>query len=262
MIGAYLETARLLGQRTAELHLALGLATRTIPRSRRSRSPRSTSARSTSRCATWPASVFQLLRERLRALARSDARPTPRRLLELRGRRCCSAFRAIVGAQDQRPCASAATATTTSARCCTRQGLRHHRLRGRAGAVAERAADQALAAARRGRHAALVPLRRAHGAVRTPHGGGVHPAGGRAACSSRGRASGTAGSSSSFLRAYLRRRGDAQLRAARRATSSPCCSTSCCSRRRLRARLRAQQPARLGADPAARHPRAARTQRR
>ena len=42
----------------------------------------------------------------------------------------------------------------------TGKRLRHHRLRGRAGAAAQRAADQALAAARRRRDAALVPLRR------------------------------------------------------------------------------------------------------
>ena len=46
------------------------------------------------------------------------------------------------------------------------QGLRDHRLRGRARAQRQRAADQALAAARRRRDAALVPLRRLLRAVR------------------------------------------------------------------------------------------------
>ncbi len=78
--------------------------------------------------------------------------------------RCCAARQAIEARirADIAPCAAtggarASTATTTSARCCVdRRRFHDHRLRGRAGAAAGGAPAQALAAARRGRHAALV----------------------------------------------------------------------------------------------------------
>ena len=75
-------------------------------------------------------------------------------------RRCASGSRGSP-ASARSAASSASTATTTSARRSGRdERLGDHRLRGRAGPLARRAAPQALAAARRGRDAALVRLRR------------------------------------------------------------------------------------------------------
>ena len=74
--------------------------------------------------------------------------------------------------------------------------------------------------------------------------------------SSRGRALVRAGSARRSCAPTCARRAARRARCrATREELRTCCSTSSCSRRRLRARLRAQQPARLGAHPAARHPR-------
>ena len=56
MIGAYLDAARMIGRRVAELHLALLVGPVTIRTSRPNPTRRSISARSTNRCATcWAA---------------------------------------------------------------------------------------------------------------------------------------------------------------------------------------------------------------
>ncbi len=112
-----------------------------------------------------------------------------------------------------------------------RQGLRDHRLRGRAGAAAVRAPAQALALPRRGRHAALVPLRGLCQAVR----GDARPAwcrpGALPALESWALRLGALGLGR--LPARLPGPGRGRARSCRRrARSSRCCSTSTCSRRR------------------------------
>src|SRR5262249_39897576 len=137
-----------------------------------------------------------------------------------------------------------------------RQRLPHHRLRGRARALADGAAAEALAAPRRGRHGPLLRLRGACGA-REP---------------ARARGRGAAGSGApreldSALVALGRVRVPACLPARRRglgpvaghARGAADGTGGAAAREvRLRAGLRARQPAGLGGHPAARHPRSAR----
>ena len=114
--GPILDSAELLGRRTAELHVALagGTATRSGP----SRSPRSTSARSTSRCARRSARRCGL-RAPDRA-ARYDGEARERRGGGAGGRGAAAGRvrRGAAATASTRP-ASGSTATTTSARCST-----------------------------------------------------------------------------------------------------------------------------------------------
>jgi hypothetical protein len=171
-IGTYLAMAEVLGRRTGELHVELatrvrrpGLRARDVlqrPSWRRRRPPPCASTRSR-RCG-----------------CSSEPRPAQRRNQELahqvlrhRGRTA----RAIRPAA--RRCATARPHPVPR-RLSSRSGARHRgrhrhpRLRGRAGAPAGRAAAQDVAAARRGRHAAIVQLRGRSPARRV----GAHAAGG------------------------------------------------------------------------------------
>ena len=87
-----------------------------------------------------------------------------------------------------------------------RQRLRHHRLRGRAGAQALRAALQALPARRRRRHDALVPL-----CVRVGAALGKAAARGRSWRCCRGRAPGRRGCAPPSSREYLKTVGSARF---------------------------------------------------
>ena len=111
------------------------------------------------------------------------------------------------------------------------------RLRGRARAVAHRPAPQALAAARRRGDAAVVRLRR--------HGG-EPPEG-------RGRARGLGGDRARALPQRLLHRGRRGAAAASEAAHPPAARDLRAGEGRLRAALRAQQQAGLGADPRRRH---------
>jgi hypothetical protein len=157
LVGPYLEEARLLGERTAEMHLVL--ASRPMTRTSRPRSSRSsTSARSTSPCATCPGRVLQ-------QLAAPDGMPGS-------GCRARSAAEVLACEQAilQRFRASSRQGDGYRIRChgdfhlgqvlYTGNDFYHHGLRGRTDPAAERAAAEAVAAARRGGHAPLVPLRR------------------------------------------------------------------------------------------------------
>ena len=166
LIGAYLPIGRLLGQRTARAAPRARLARRRRRPSRRSRSRRSTSARSTSRCARWPARTLQLLRQRRAEPARGA------RAGGGRGARGCRSgssqrFAALTRRQARGRRASAPTATITSGRCSTpASDFVIIDFEGEPARPLSRAAPQALAAARRRRHAPLLPLRGLRRAVR------------------------------------------------------------------------------------------------
>ena len=68
VIGAYLDLAALLGQRTAEMHLALASNVDDAGVRAERRTRRWTGGRSTSRCATWSARPLRLLRDNLARL--------------------------------------------------------------------------------------------------------------------------------------------------------------------------------------------------
>ena len=108
-------------------------------------------------------------------------------------------------------------------------------------------AAQVLAAARRGRHAPLVPLRRLRRAVR------VHASDRPddfAPARAVGRRCGTSGSAAAFLRGYRAAAGGPPSVPRPRPSSRPCSTPSCWTRRST-SWLRAEQPARLGPHPAA-----------
>ena len=248
----------LLGQRTAELHLALASRAGRSRRSRPSRSRRSTSARSTSRCATLTGQTLRRsCAQRLARAARRTPAELARRLLALRGRRSCDASRAVVERTHRRRSASAATATTTSARCSTpASDFVIIDFEGEPARPLERAAHQALAAARRGRHAALVPLRRATRRCTRSRGDG-----GAGRATRRARAVGARlvarGSAAPSCGAYLRRwPAPAGFLPATTDERRACCSTRSLLEKALyELGYELEQPARLGAHPAARHPR-------
>src|SRR5581483_11795598 len=132
------------------------------------------------------------------------------------------------------------------------QGLRAHRLRGRARAAAERAPSEALAPARRGGDAAVVPLRGLRGATR--------PGGARAAAA---RARDGAGPVGELLAAVGGGDVPARLpggggrgvvRADRARGAAGAARRAPAGEGGLRAGLRAEQPSGLGGDSAAGHP--------
>ena len=134
-----------------------------------------------------------------------------------------------------------------------RRRLRDHRLRGRARPAAVERRFKRNAAARRRRHAALAAVRerrrRCATAATAPRTCALLTAWARAW---------TQWTSASFLGGYLDRAADTHDPAAERRRARDCCSHFFLLEKvRLRARLRAQQPPRLGRDPAARAARAA-----
>ena len=265
-IGGYLESARALGQRTAELHAALHsiddpafapepltlMARRALYQSMRTLARQVFATLPPARRASCAGSAALLEREAevpraLQAAARPDA-----------GRRAHARARRL----PPRPGA------------VDRQGLRDHRLRGRAGAHASASAGSSA------RRCATSPACCARsttpptpacspssacprGSARTSIGGSAardgHPAEiAQAPVAERWARFWYAWSAASFLRAYLESARAAGFLpgtdhdvdgAARRAHARE---------GRLRAALRGEQPARLGADPGARHPPAAR----
>src|SRR4029077_2078674 len=137
-----------------------------------------------------------------------------------------------------------------------RQRLPHHRLRGRAGALPDGAAAEALAAARRGRHGPLLRLRGARGAREPARARGRGAAGSDAPGELDG-ALVTLGRVRVPARLPARRRGLGP--AAGHARGAADGTGGAAAREvRLRAGLRARQAPRMGGHPAARHPRSPR----
>jgi hypothetical protein len=134
-----------------------------------------------------------------------------------------------------------------------RPRLRHHRLRGRAGPAARRAAAEALAAARRGRDAALAPVRDRLDAARPGRARLVTPDHPTTSCDRLARLVAGPWVSAAFLAAtsrwppgqpFLPDDPEHTRHAARRLPARE---------GRLRARLRDEQPPRVGRHPAHRH---------
>ena len=187
-IGPFLDSAELLGRRTAELHeaLAAGADDAFVPE------PFTT---------LYQRSVYQSMRSQVRptlSLVRrslgkldGDSRVLAEALLE-REAEIIDRFSAVRSPPHRREPHPGARRLPPRPGPPRRPRLRHHRLRGRAVAVAHRAAHQAQRRRRRGRHGPLVPVR--HGRRAAGHGGARHgparaarrPRPARAGCGSTG----------------------------------------------------------------------------
>ena len=243
------------GTRTARAAPRARRSAPTSPPSRPSRSPRSTSARSSRRCATRPTATFATLRKRLDDAAGRDAAAG-------RARRsscpttCSPALRDLTAARMSARAHSDPRRLPRRPGAVDRPRRRADRLRGRAGPAAVRATPQALGAERRGRHAALVPLRGVRDAAQPARRRRVARRGRRAA-RAVGRAAGIAAVAATFLRAYLEASQAGAVRPGGRERAAQTCSSSSTLQKVLyELELRAEQPARLGVDPAARPARA------
>jgi maltose alpha-D-glucosyltransferase/alpha-amylase len=154
LIGAYLDSAQLLSERTAGLHLALAsdpdhpdFAPEPVPPQHQRALYQSVRAMSLK--------ALQLLRQHLGELP-EPVQPKAHRLLELEE---TLATQLLPRSEDRVPTDPLPRRLSFGAGAVHGPRLCHPGLRGRAGALARRAAAAALGAAGRGGHAPLVPLR-------------------------------------------------------------------------------------------------------
>ncbi len=255
VVGSYLQSAQLMGRRLAELHAALAgdgadpaLAAEPItPHYQRSvyQSARNLTGR-----------TMQLLRRALPSLGERE-RAEAEDLLARDGRHPAALLGPDRPPRPGRP-HPGARRPPPGPGALHRPRLPDHRLRGRARPVADRAPREAHAAARRRRPAAVLRLRDGHGAARRRR-----PGPGRRRLGRRPRAGGLGpplervglGRVPRLLPRGRRRRA---LDPGRPRRPRPGARHRPPGEGHLRARLRAQQPPRLGARPAARDPRPAR----
>jgi maltose alpha-D-glucosyltransferase / alpha-amylase len=261
LVGPYLDVAHLLGVRTAEMHVALAGPRLPTTRARATRShpspsPASTSARCTSRCAT-PSVVGSSRPGRPPIVCRTNAPASGSRARRPGGGAARPAPHPLDHPDRDRP-HPRPRGLPPRAGAVDRAGPRHHRLRGRAGSAARRAAAEALAPARRRGDAALVPVRVALGPA-LPGRAGRHHA--------RPRVLRRAARSPRDLEPVglhrlpprlPRDRGRARVRPDRPRPHRHPARRLPAREGDLRARLRDEQPPRVGRHPAHRHRRRAR----
>ena len=148
-----------LGRRTGELHLALASCCRQRRPSIRSRSRRRCRSATASACASDAAPDARDAPRRAAGACPSDAAATPTPCSPRRWRSRGGSPSAPSAPQPARPSMRIHGDYHLGQVLLTQQRLRDHRFRGRAGRGCRGAPRQAVAAARRRRHAALVQLR-------------------------------------------------------------------------------------------------------